>query len=220
VIKMLAIATAPVLAFLIFVYQKDRYDREPSGLLLKLFVFGCLVTIPTYYTERFLSLFSTSPMFQAFVVAGLTEELFKFLIVKKLSFKVYCYNERLDGIIYSVFTSLGFATIENILYLQGIGANYIYTGLSRAIFAIPAHMLFAITMGYYLSLAKFGLNRNVFRKSIFKALVIPILLHGTYDYILFLRRYGLFPLFILFIIYLWRANLNRLNEYVRDSRER
>ncbi|CCJ32631.1 MULTISPECIES: PrsW family glutamic-type intramembrane protease [Caloramator] len=216
-LNMIAIALAPTIALLIFIYQKDRYDREPAQILFKLFIFGFFSTIPVYYVEKFLLSFNQSPLYVAFVVAGLTEELFKFLVTYNIAFKIYEYNEKLDGIIYSVFTSLGFATAENLLYVLN-QRNFIYTGIFRGIFSVPGHMLFAISMGYYLSIAKFANDKG--STYLIMSLVIPIILHGIYDYILFSRVYGYFILFIAFILFLWKSGLKKLNLYVRESKER
>lgn len=220
-IEMILVAAAPSIALLIFIYQKDRYDREPAGLLFALFFLGILSTIPVYFIEKFLvTLNPYSILFRAFIVAGLTEETSKLFIVNKIAYNNRNYNEKLDGIIYSVFVSLGFATAENFLYVFTKQINYIYTGVSRALFAVPAHMLFAITMGYYLSLAKFSPNYGLRKIYILESLLIPVLLHGAYDFILFSQLYKILPLFIIFIIYLWKVNLSRLNRYVEDSRNR
>jgi RsiW-degrading membrane proteinase PrsW (M82 family) len=218
-IEMLIVAVAPSAALLLFIYQKDRYDREPPSLLFKLFIFGCFSVIPAYFIERFLSFFIGGfVVLQAFIVAGLTEESVKYFIVRKASYKSRFYDEKLDGIIYCVFVSLGFATIENILYLIKANIGFMYTGVTRAIFAVPAHMLFAITMGYYLSLAKFSNNKATEESFMVKALLVPVVLHGIYDYILMSRLYSIFPIFLLFVVFLWRFNLKKLNRYVNESR--
>ncbi|QCX32319.1 PrsW family intramembrane metalloprotease [Caloramator sp. E03] len=217
--KMIALALAPSIALLVFIYQKDRYDREPAPLLTKLFIYGILSVFPVYIIERFLSGLSNydNAFFQAFIVAGLTEEYFKYYIILKTAFNNKFYNEKLDGIVYSVFTSLGFATAENILYVFNVKANYLYTGIARALLSVPAHMLFAITMGYYISLYKYSKYKSEY---IYKALFIPVILHGIYDYILFSRIYNYFVLLIVFVIYLWYINLSKLNKYVLESKNR
>jgi protease PrsW len=218
-LKMVIVAIAPSIALLIFIYQKDRYDREPSRLLFKLFTYGILCTIPVYFIELLLSNYNTtSTFYHAFVIAGFVEELFKFLIVLSAAFNVSQYNEKLDGIVYCVFVSMGFATAENILYVLNRQPDYLYTGISRGIFAVPAHALFAISMGYYLSLAKFSRGTTKLNIYLFKALTIPIILHGIYDYILISKMFGFLIIFILFVIYLWRVNLKKLDMYVRESK--
>ncbi|WP_243116409.1 PrsW family intramembrane metalloprotease [Fonticella tunisiensis] len=216
---MIVVAIAPSLALILYIYQKDRYDREPPLLLFFLFIFGIFIALPVYYVEKFLASLYYNIFYHAYIVAGFTEESFKYAVVRRYAYSNKHYDEKLDGIIYCVFVSLGFATAENVLYVINGDINYLYTGITRALFAVPAHMLFAITMGYYLSIAKFSKRRVVSIGCSVKSLLVPILLHGTYDYILFLRQYGVFPIFILFVVYLWRINLKRLNEYVRESRE-
>lgn len=219
-LKMLIVAIAPSIALLIFIYQKDRYDREPSRLLLKLFIYGILCTVPVYFAELYLSsLNTTSAFYHSFVVAGFVEELFKFLILISFAYNTNHYNEKLDGIVYSVFTSMGFATAENILYVLNRQLDYLYTGISRAIFAVPAHALFAITMGYYLSLAKFAPDQSKSNMYMLKALIMPIILHGIYDYILISKMFGFFIIFTGFVIYLWKVNLKKLDIYVRESKD-
>ncbi|MDI6619483.1 MAG: PrsW family glutamic-type intramembrane protease [Clostridiales bacterium] len=217
------IALAPAIALLVYIYQKDRYDREPPWLLFKIFFFGALASVPIYFIERILSSFNIFPgilsvLYTAFIVAGLTEEYFKRFVVVKLACMDKSYNEKLDGIIYCAFSALGFATVENIMYLIRGFSNFVYTGITRGIFAVPAHMLFGITMGYYLSLSKFAADKNAGRLNFRKSLLVPIILHGTYDFILMSRYTYLLFVFIIFVIYLWRINLIRLNEYIRDSK--
>lgn len=216
----ITVALAPAIALLIFIYQKDRYDREPPQLLFKNFYLGVFSTVPVYFVEKFLMSreHSSNPLYQAFVVAGFTEELFKYIIVRNVSYKSSYYDEKLDGIVYSVFVSLGFASAENLLYVLSSSSNFLYTGIARAISAVPAHMLFAISMGYYLSLAKFSRNRISSMFYSIESLFVPIILHGIYDYILISKIYGYIPLFIIFVIALWKINLKKLNKYADDSR--
>lgn len=219
-LTIITVALAPAIALLIFIYQKDRYDREPPQLLFKNFYLGVFSTVPVYFVEKFLMSREHSPntLYQAFVVAGFTEELFKYIIVRNVSYKSSYYDEKLDGIVYSVFVSLGFASAENLLYVLSSSSNFLYTGISRAISAVPAHMLFAISMGYYLSLAKFSRNRISSMFYSIESLFVPIILHGIYDYILISKIYGYLPLFIIFVIVLWKINLKKLNKYADDSR--
>ena len=91
-------------------------------------------------------------------------------------------------------------------------------GLYRAILSVPAHMLFAVTMGYYLSLAKFSLTpveQQYFYK---KSLTVPVILHGTYDFILMSGIELLMLFFIPFVIFMWVVNLKKLNVYYKDSK--
>lgn len=221
----IAVALAPAAALLIYIYQKDRYDREPPALLLKLFTLGALSVIPVYFAEKVLLLFNIfggilSAAYISFIVAGFTEEYFKRLVVLKIACKNKNYNEKLDGIVYCVFSALGFAAVENLMYILLGQGNYLFTGVSRGVFAVPAHMLFGVTMGYYISLSKFSLSGHEQKLYLKKSLYVPVVLHGIYDFILLSGFSYLLVIFIPFVLYLWRVNLIKLNEYVDDSRIR
>ena len=186
---LLIIAVIPGVALSLALYLTDRYDREPFKLLLKVFVFGAISTLPTIVVESILTRLNIfvgvlNAAYSAFIVAGLTEEFFKREVVMRFAFKHPAFNERLDGIIYSAFSALGFATVENIMYVvSGYQANP-YIGLMRGVLSVPAHMLFAVTMGYYLSIVKFandpGTRQHFYKKSLF----VPVILHGIFDFIL------------------------------------
>lgn len=218
----ISLALAPTVALAVFIYQKDRYDREPPDLLLRLFLLGALSAVPVYFIESalsFVNIFSgtLSALYTAFVVAAATEEFSKRFVIVRLVCKNRHYDEKLDGIVYSAFTSLGFASVENLGYVLSERGNFVYTGITRGIFAVPAHMLFGITMGYYLSLAKFAADERTRSANFKKSLYVPILLHGTYDFILMSGLGNLMIILVLFVIYLWRVNLIKLNQYIRES---
>ena len=124
----------------------------------------------------------------------------------------------MDGIVYAVFASLGFATAENVLYVVFRYANVGFVGIQRAIFSVPAHMLFSITMGYYLSLAKYSLDAKRNKYYLRLSLLIPIILHGIYDYILMSKSSTLLMFFLPFVIFLWSYNLRKLNRYYKESK--
>jgi len=113
-------------------------------------------------------------------MASILEEGFKYFAFKKGIWKSRYFDEFYDGIFYAALISLGFATLENIFYVFDYG---IETGLTRAVTAIPAHAFFGITMGFYFGLAKFKLRNR--RKNLILAFVVPVILHGLYDLIVF-----------------------------------
>ncbi len=90
----------------------------------------------------------------------------------KVPYKTKYFNEKLDGIVYGVFSAMGFATVENIVYVVYRYANNPHVGLYRGIFSVPAHAVFGITMGYYLSLARFDTDNRRARKKIWEDLFI------------------------------------------------
>ena len=131
------------------------------------------------------------------------------------------FNERLDGIIYSVFLSLGFATIENIIYIlleDPISAFKV--GIIRSIISVPAHMMFGIIMGYYISKYKFTSSKIKKRKYLALSIILPILLHGVFDFILMIPYRWSIIVFVVYIVYLWKSSLDKLDEYTNNSRRK
>lgn len=222
--RLFVIAIAPGLALALTIYLTDRYDREPAGLLVKVFALGALSVIPTAFVEKLLlslNIFGgvLSAAYTAFIVAGFTEEFFKRSVVLRTAYYHRAFDEKLDGIVYAVFSALGFATIENVMYVVFRFAANPYVGLYRGILSVPAHMLFGVTMGYYLSLSKFSQNPYIQRRYLKKALYVPVVFHGIFDFILMAGIPMLMGLFLPFVIYLWIINLRRLNEYTRESKQ-
>ncbi len=201
----LSMAIAPAI-FLVYYYNKqDKRKPEPTGLIVKLFIIGLLITIPVAFIEALISSFKSylgssyvvHAFFRAFFVAALSEELFKFIIVKKYAYNQVQFDEIMDGIIYTVIASLGFACLENILYV--LNGN-LSIALIRAFTAIPLHALASGVMGFYIGLAKFHDHENYY---FLKGLFIAIMIHGIYDFLLFLSPLygavvgmGIFPLLI------------------------
>ncbi len=138
-------------------------------------------------------------------MAGSTEELFKFLVLYLLVWKNPNFNEKFDGIVYAVFVSLGFAGVENVLYVMDGGMQ---TALTRAITAVPAHAIFGITMGYYLGIAH--MYKELKGKYLARALLVPILLHGIYDFILMVEIGWLLLLFVPYVIVLYIMGIKKM----------
>ena len=232
-----ALAILPVVLLSIYVYRKDKFGKEPFGMLLKAFFFGCLSVIPAVILEGFLM--STHhataangsvlyySLYHGFVVAGFSEELSKLLLLALAVWRSRHFNEYFDGIVYAAFLSLGFAGVENFTYVFGQGDLYssLHTALLRAAVSVPGHFLFGVAMGYYFALAKFEPAKRM--SNLVKALLVPLVLHGTFDALIFL--YSLFSddqpvfsiiLFIAFIIFdikIWKAGKRKLNKLQMKS---
>ncbi|MFA9423539.1 MAG: PrsW family glutamic-type intramembrane protease [Sedimentibacter sp.] len=216
-------AITPGIALALFFYFFDRYDREPIRMLLKVFIMGIFSVIPAIFIENILSSFNVFPGilsvgYTAFIVAGLTEEYIKRKVVLKSVYFNPVFNEKLDGIVYCVIAALGFATIENVMYVVFRFSDVESIGFYRAILSVPAHMLFAVTMGYYLSLAKFAATPEKSQFYFKKSLTVPAILHGVFDFILMSQIDFLMLLLVPFVIYLWINNLKKLNIYYNDSK--
>lgn len=215
---LLLIALAPVVTLLFYVYFRDKYEKEPFGLLLKGFFAGTIIVIPCGFIEEYtVTLFyDPNPYYSAawtgFMVAGLTEELLKFICVMLLFWRNINFNEKFDGIVYAVFVSLGFAAVENIFYVLDGGIS---VGLLRAFISVPAHALFGIMMGAYIGLARFDLEKS--GRLLWRAFFYAFFFHGLYDFLLMTGN-GIFALLeIPFLIYLIRRSLRKMKELSDDS---
>lgn len=217
-IYILTLAILPVIFFIVWIYFKDKYDKEPPLKLLQYFILGILVSILAIFLELYfsrLNIFSgiAGSLYTAFFVAAFTEEGLKSIILIPVLLKDKNFNEKLDGIIYSIFLALGFATIENIIYLTRERLDlYFELGITRALISIPSHVMFAITMGYYISKYKFA-KENKKSKYLIYAIIIPILFHGVFDFILMIEYRWAIIVFIVYIIFLWKVNLDKLDTY-------
>ena len=216
-------AIAPAIILLLLFYKVDKFQPEPIKLLLKLYLLGMLSVIPVLILESILSALNIFTLldndlmnlYDALVVAGFSEELYKWIIILVFVFKSKDFDEYIDGIIYCVFVSLGFATVENILYV--LEGSY-SVALTRAILSVPAHMLFGVSMGYYLSFSKFASTKRIKNRYMILSLVIPILLHGAYDYILMSQIPYLLIAFVPFVIWMWIFNMKKLKLYYNNAK--
>ncbi len=214
-LDLLILAIAPVATIILWIYLKDKYDKEPIRVLSKFFILGILVSILAIYTGK-INIF-----YMSFIVAGVVEEGLKELVLIPNLLKEKSFNERLDGIIYSVFLSLGFATIENIIYILFEDQTSAFeVGVIRSIISVPAHMMFAVIMGYYISKYRFTSSKAKKRKYLTLSIVLPILLHGVFDFILMIQYRWSIIVFIVYIVYLWKSSLDKLDEYTNNSRKK
>ena len=223
-IYLLILALIPVGCFIGWIYYKDKYEREPPIKLVEYFVLGILVSILAIFIELYLSKLNNfngilSNIYTAFFVAALTEEGLKSIILIPMLLREKNFNEKLDGIIYSIFLSLGFATIENIIYLMRERIDLLFSlSITRGLISIPSHIMFAITMGYYISKYKFDKYNK--KKYLYFAVIIPILLHGVFDFILMIGYRWAIIVFVVYLIFLWKINLDKLDKYTLYSKLR
>ncbi len=223
IFTIISLAIIPVIVLVIFLLVVDRHDREPMRLLGKVFLFGMISSIPILVVEMILVNFNVFAgilgiIFQAFIVAGLTEEFMKRMVVMKTAYRHPAFNEKMDGIIYCAFAALGFAAVENVMYLFSYFQDSPSVALYRAIVSVPGHMLFAVTMGDYLALSKYAESPGLSRKFYSRSLIYPVLLHGTFNTILSLNI-PIFLVFIPFIIFLWVYNMKKLNKFYKESKQ-
>ncbi len=208
----LLMAIAPAIFLVCYFYKQDMKKPEPKGLVITIFGIGIAFTVPVsllevVFDELFGFLMNASILYsfiKAFVVAAFIEEFFKLLVVKKFAYTNRHFDEMMDGIVYTIVASLGFACLENVIYVIDGG---IEIALVRAFTAVPMHAVASGVMGFYIGKAKFSETKKSERSLIYKGLCYAILIHGIYDFLLFASPdlgmglvLGVFPLIIFVFI--------------------
>ena len=205
----IAAAVLPALFLLYKVYQADRIEKEPPGLLISLVLYGILATGLAMIAEMVGgtvvgALFPENSLlyrlFFYFGVVALAEEGAKYVLLKRRTWYSPAFNYQFDGLVYAVFVSLGFALWENISYVAMYG---LHVALLRAVTAIPGHACFGVFMGVWYGLAKKFERRGdqeKARRYCRMAFWVPAFLHGSYDFIASMES-GLWSLlFVIFIV--------------------
>ena len=222
---LIILALIPAVALCIYVYKKDRVEKEPIGLLLCLLILGAGTCIPGAEIESFLAdkmheifrhigtneggviylgsfWYRVYALIDNFINVALVEEGLKFLVLLFVTKGNKNFNSMFDGMIYAIFVSIGFAAYENVGYALDYGFD---TALGRAFTAVPGHMFFAVIMGYYYSYWHLftkvaSVERDLQERDLIsmdykpkktgtllaRALIMPVLAHGFYDYCLFI----------------------------------
>ncbi len=206
--NLMTLAIIPGLLIIIYVYKKDKVEKEPVGLIIKIILFGVLSCFAAAYLEMFESQFLPQypkgsleyALTTSFCMAAFVEEIVKFLAMKIGSWKYPGFNYRFDGIVYGVSAAVGFAIYENINYVAMYGLQ---TAIVRAFTAIPLHAFCGVFMGVIYSYSKKASILGKKGASIgytLLALLVPMLIHGTYDTFAFLGNSGTMPLLVFVVI--------------------
>ncbi len=217
-LSLLGLAIAPGAAISIYVYFRDRYEKEPLNLLVQSFLAGFVIVavaavIEVMYSYVFVldELNIAHTAINNFFFIGFTEESCKYYCLYKIAYTKPDFNEPFDGIVYAVMVSMGFATSENILYVMNGGVS---VGILRVFSAVPAHATFGVLMGYFVGLAKF---RKQSKPYLLIGLFTATIFHGAYDFFLSINNIemvalGAFISLIIGIILSFRA-MKILNEH-------
>jgi RsiW-degrading membrane proteinase PrsW (M82 family) len=190
---LIALAVAPCIVIALFIYWRDRFDKEPFSLLVGTFFGGIASVVPAFFLSRGLedivlggqTLTNFEIAVDAFICVALAEELSKYFFLRFIAYPNKSFNEPFDGITYSVMVGMGFAMIENLLYVLGNEGNGIQLALLRMFTAIPAHAVFAIIMGYFVGKAKHSEHKTGY---LFLGVLGAVLAHGFYDFFLFVKN--------------------------------
>jgi RsiW-degrading membrane proteinase PrsW (M82 family) len=206
---------------LVYIYRQDKYEKEPLKMLILAFLGGIVSIFLTLFVVSVINRLwcSDTVFYSAFIEAGFPEELCKFIVLFLLIWWNKNFNEYMDGIVYATFVSMGFACIENILYVFSSGFG---TGIVRAIISVPGHFLFGVLMGYFLSLAKFSRNGKL--GYILLSIFVPAIVHGLFDWLLMvtdevgiLGQLCILILFIIGDIALWIVGIRSIRRHRENS---
>jgi protease PrsW len=207
-IILLTVAIAPSLALFSYFYLRDQFSNEPSKLLFRCFIYGAILTFPILFIQY---VFEAEQVFshsftQTVLFSSVMEEFFKWLVLLVAIYNHVDFEDPYDGILYGASVSLGFATVENILYLVEFGLQ---TAFIRAFLPVSSHALFGVVMGYYLGRAKFTSGKP--SKWLSWALFTSMGLHIAYNSLLFFHAnwlYGIIP----FMLFLWWFGLRKVKQ--------
>lgn len=216
---LLIISILPIFVIGYFVYKHDN-EKEPKKILLKLFIYGIISIIPASILELIIENFFKDEVLMnlpelfiyIFIDIALIEELCKWYITYKISYNHKEFNQIYDAIVYSVSTSLGFATLENILYVLD---NGYLTGIIRAISAVPGHTCDAIIMGSYLGIAKIAKlnnNRQEERKNLILSIILPTIAHTVYDFCIYSKNFFFIIIFLITIIWIYIYSIRKIKK--------
>ena len=190
---MLLLAVIPAVVLFAYIYGKDTTEKEPPKLLLSLFLLGALTTagasIIEIATSSLLSMFLSpnSTIYQLienFLLVAFVEELGKYLALRARTWNDPQFNYTYDAVVYAVIVSLGFATLENILYLMDAS---LVTAVARGVLSVPGHAIDGVFMGFFYGLAKRAERQGDTARcktNLRLALVAPVVIHGLYDFYL------------------------------------
>jgi len=206
--SILTAAIAPGIALLVYFYLKDRYDSEPVSMVVKIFLLGFLIVLPIMIIQHGIQLWlGNNPYLFSFGISAGVEEAVKWFVIYHIVYNHTEFDEPYDGILYTVAVSLGFATIENLLYAWYNHPSF-GTLLVRALLPVSGHALFGVMMGYYFGKAKFSEGKRK-RRYLLYAAIIPMFWHGVYDYVLLtFKTYWIWYIVPLMVFLWYRGMMN------------
>lgn len=224
----LAILPSIIIGYLI--YKADKVEQEPKKELFKALILGVISVLITLFLSWITGILDIDTnkltgiemLLYSFICIAFIEELSKWICTKLLITHNKNYDYLFDGIVYAVYVSLGFATVENLLYTVPGG---VLTGIIRALVTVPSHAFYAIFMGYYISKSKDSSKKSDKLRYTLASIIIPTILHGIFDSLLLLQNVLLLLLFIVFVIFLYiisiqKVKLLSINERAFDNKDK
>ena len=210
----LLITIVPSILILLYFFLSDKF-KEPKGSIALVFFLGICICLPAGYINSFMEnnfkdIFSERLLF-SFLGPAWCEELLKFIILYFIVLKRNEFNERMDGIVYGVAVSLGFATLENYEYVFILAEKWEIEPYTMAIWrsysAVPMHGLNGCIMGFYFGMFAFTANK----KYLILCLLIPFIIHGLYNFLSHPYHFMILGILVIYTIVL-HSNMKKLQE--------
>lgn len=219
------LSIVPGLLILVYIYQKDKYEKEPYQYVVYCFLLGIISCIPailgTLLVEYFMGV--NNPIasldlkviaIYAFIAVAMSEECAKYIFLRLYIYRQEEFDEPMDGIVYAVSLGMGFAIVENLLYVWDGGWQ---VALVRMFTAVPSHAIFGIILGYYMGLAKFEPQKNKAFLLHLKGLLGAVFIHGLYDLFLFQNNYAFLAIFASIILIIGAGIARKLVQQHLDN---
>lgn len=215
ILWLVVLAFGPGLFWLWYVYHKDRWEPEPRALVVRTFLLGMACALPAALAE---ALFFWSGFLLIVVAAPAIEEYAKYFVVSRTVYRQIDFSEPMDGIVYSAAAALGFASLENLLYLIAAQNQDILTPvfIGRALFSVPGHVLFSTIWGAALGRAKFVSDLARQRVLIHGGLLTAMAAHGLFNLLAMLELLGALGLLV-FLFFAWKFFHRRVEEALAES---
>ena len=186
--ELIALAIAPGIAICLYLFYTDVFNREPRKNLIISFFLGCLAILPAIFFEKTFEFTQNGTILGtaifAYIIVGFSEEFSKYIGLRFYAYNQKSFDEPLDGIVYAVMVSMGFATLENIMY--AIKFPSLNVVVMRMFLSVPAHATFGVIMGYFIGKAKFDSKKSI--GLMITGLAGAILFHGNFDFFIFLNQ--------------------------------
>jgi RsiW-degrading membrane proteinase PrsW (M82 family) len=216
----LILAFAPAVFWLWYFYLKDRYAPEPRSWILRVFVLGMLSTVPIAFIEALFGAALPSEFFTAVVVAPIVEECGKFLVVFWFVYRRPVFDEPIDGIVYAVTAALGFAALENFVYLFAAYSETLALPLElsllRAVLSVPGHALMSSMWGYSLG-QTLVTPHPLARRLILNGLLLSIFLHSAFNLLVGAGAVGATILILVLVPAMWILASRHITMTLRES---
>jgi RsiW-degrading membrane proteinase PrsW (M82 family) len=222
----MALAIIPGLLIIIYVYKKDKVEKEPVSLIIRLLIYGAVSCVFAGIIEGIEASFLPQypkgslgyALINAFAMAALVEETVKYLALRIGSWKYKGFNYRFDGIVYGVSAAVGFAIFENVSYVAAYGLS---TAIVRAFTAVPLHAFCGVFMGIFYSYEKKAAilgQSSTSRGFRLLALIVPMLIHGVYDTLAFLQTETSTTALLVFVVILYIISITNIKKLSKADR--